>query len=602
MARLPVPGGDEGVWGNILNEFLLEEHNQDGSLRRAGDVNDALANAQSALTEAQNALTAAQNAQTSANNRYQLPTGGVPESDLASVVQQKLNATPPNADASTLGLVRLNGDLSGTANNPTVPSLNSKADMSDITVRRIYHGGDASFARPSGDYLGIWVGWETPDNLAPGDIYQEINEQDGATAPDTPTGFQVSGGDSLVDIEWNTVSGATAYHLQRSSNGGSSWTTLSSNAESPYQDTDVTNGVEYWYRVRASNVAGSSDWTTAASVTPMTIPSAPSNVQATAGDGSVGLSWDSVNGADTYTVKRATSSGGPYTAIEGGISGTSFTDSSVSNGTTYYYVVSATNALGEGPDSSEVSAMPEAPEPGTLDAPTDLSIEVSETQNNISWASVSGADTYNVQRATSVNGTFTTIESGVSGTNYTDTSITANAGSASFTNLSNYYYYRVIAVSGSEESSPSIVLGSQPRDGGHGEAFFWLDPVYTTAADSTIATYTLLIDTGSDEIDTAQARISFDPNHLEFVQADDSNSDFNIFDASLNDSGTGYVEVVVANISALSGQLTMLTIDFSVSGPAGATMPKFDMSRTAILRAGNGLSIGTRGSRIDISN
>jgi hypothetical protein len=61
------------------------------------------------------------------------------------------------------------------------------------------------------------------------------------------------------------------------------------------------------------------------------------------------------------------------------------------------------------------------------------------------------------------------------------------------------------------------------------------------------------------------------------------------------------VELVVANISALSGQLTVLTVDFTVSGPAGVTMPKFEMSQSAILQGGEGLSLGTRGSRMEVT-
>ena len=601
MPRLPIPGSDEGTWGDILNEYLLEEHNEDGSLRKGTDIDNALSNAQSALTEAQNALSAAQNAQSAAESRYELPSSGLPESDLEAAVQDKLNATPPDANASTRGLVRLNGDLSGTANNPTVPGLASKAESNEISVRRVYHGGDASHPRPPGDYLAIWVGWETPDNQQPGDIYQEIDELDGVSVPSTPAGLQATAGDSIVEVEWNTVSGATAYQLQRSANAGSSWTTLSNDAESPYEDTDVSNGTEYWYRVRATNAAGESDWTSEVAATPMTVPSAPNNVQATAGDETVDLSWDSVSGADTYTVKRATSPGGPYTTIEDNISSTSFTDSSLTNGTTYYYVVSATNAMGEGNNSNEVAATPEETASAPA-APTGLMIVASESQNEITWNSVTGANSYTIQRATSAGGSYSTIESGITGTSHTDNSISANAGDESFSSLSHTYYYQVIAVAGSEQSPPSIVLGSQPRQGNHGEALMWMDPTYTTVAGSTVATYTLLIDTGSNDIDTVQARISYDPNHLEFIQADDSSSDFNIFDTALNDEGTGYVELVVANISALSGQLTMLSVDFSVSGPAGETMPKFDMSRSAILRGGNGLSLGARGSRLEITN
>jgi hypothetical protein len=66
----------------------------------------------------------------------------------------------------------------------------------------------------------------------------------------------------------------------------------------------------------------------------------PPFLQATAGDSLVTLSWDPSFCADSYNVKRGTTSGGPYTQISSGTA-TSHTDSGLTNGTTYYYVVTA---------------------------------------------------------------------------------------------------------------------------------------------------------------------------------------------------------------------------------------------------------------------
>lgn len=59
MARLPQPGSDDGAWGDLLNAFLQVEHNSDGSLKKAGDIVNALSTSNSALTAANNAQTAA---------------------------------------------------------------------------------------------------------------------------------------------------------------------------------------------------------------------------------------------------------------------------------------------------------------------------------------------------------------------------------------------------------------------------------------------------------------------------------------------------------------------------------------------------------------
>ncbi|WP_414859319.1 glycoside hydrolase family 48 protein [Paenibacillus haidiansis] len=94
-----------------------------------------------------------------------------------------------------------------------------------------------------------------------------------------------------------------------------------------------------------------------------TAPKAPTNLKATAGDAEVVLTWSKSSGADDYTVKRAEVSGGPYTEIAT-VTENAYTDDSVTNDTTYYYVVSASNEVGVSPDSAEVSATPtEAPTP-----------------------------------------------------------------------------------------------------------------------------------------------------------------------------------------------------------------------------------------------
>jgi len=87
-------------------------------------------------------------------------------------------------------------------------------------------------------------------------------------------------------------------------------------------------------------------------------PLPPTGLKATAGNNQVSLSWTASAGATTYNVKRTTTSGLNYALVKSGVTATSYTDTTVSNGTTYFYVVSAQNANGESPNSSEVSATP----------------------------------------------------------------------------------------------------------------------------------------------------------------------------------------------------------------------------------------------------
>jgi hypothetical protein len=87
---------------------------------------------------------------------------------------------------------------------------------------------------------------------------------------------------------------------------------------------------------------------------------APQNVVASGGWERVDLSWSAVPDAAGYTVKSATESGGPYTVVASGVNALSFTHGSLPQGIARYYVVSAANFAGEGPDSAEVSATPGA--------------------------------------------------------------------------------------------------------------------------------------------------------------------------------------------------------------------------------------------------
>jgi F5/8 type C domain/Fibronectin type III domain len=111
-------------------------------------------------------------------------------------------------------------------------------------------------------------------------------------------------------------------------------------------------------------------------VTPATasVPSGPTNLTATAGNTTVALSWTASSSGNptSYLVYRGTKSDGeavtPIATLGG--TATSFTDTGLKNGTTYYYYVQASNAVGGSPTTNEVSVAPSATGPSPSPSPT----------------------------------------------------------------------------------------------------------------------------------------------------------------------------------------------------------------------------------------
>jgi hypothetical protein len=132
---------------------------------------------------------------------------------------------------------------------------------------------------------------------------------------------------------------------------------------SSYTDSAVTNGVTYYYEITAltgtTESARSSEYSANTSGT-STAPPTPTGLTATAGNGSVALAWTASAGATSYSIYRGTASGGEGTTPVGTSTTNSFTDTGLTNGTTYYYKVSASNSAGTSALSSEVSATPAA--------------------------------------------------------------------------------------------------------------------------------------------------------------------------------------------------------------------------------------------------
>jgi len=186
-------------------------------------------------------------------------------------------------------------------------------------------------------------------------------------APSAPTGLQVdSFGVNTVSLSWtaSATGDPTSYTVKRATSSGGTYTTVGTTTVPTVTYTDsVTGGATYYYVVSGVNANGGGANSTEVSATPtLGVPSAPTGLATTPGDNAVALSWTaSAIGAPTsYNVLRSTTSGSGYSAIttSGAQTTTIYNDTTAVNDTTYYYVVSAVNATGEGAYSTEATATP----------------------------------------------------------------------------------------------------------------------------------------------------------------------------------------------------------------------------------------------------
>ena len=157
-------------------------------------------------------------------------------------------------------------------------------------------------------------------------------------------------------------------------------------------------------------------------------PPPPTGLSASPGNGQVQLSWNASTGATSYNVKRATVSGGPYT-LAGTTTTTSFLNTGLTNGTTYFFVVSAVNSNGESANSSQVSATPQGTADFTL-AANPSSLTVNRGSNGTSMITINRVNGF----ASAVTFSTDTLPTGVTASFNPVT--TTNTGTSSVLTLS----------------------------------------------------------------------------------------------------------------------------------------------------------------------
>ncbi len=331
-----------------------------------------------------------------------------------------------------------------------------------------------------------------------------VSSHSSSSPPAAPTGLAATAGDAAVTLSWNKESNAVAYNIYWSTTSGVTPAngTKIPNVTTPYTQAKLTNGTTYYYVVTAINNSGESGPSVQVSATPSgsgnsgTPPAAPTGVVATAGNGGAVINWNTVSGATSYDIYWSITSG--VTSANGTkiANVTSpYSQTGLTNGTTYYYVVTAVNSYGESAASTQVSATPFAPVAPA--APTGVKIQSWGSGTiYVNWNTVTGASTYTIYFSTT-SGTEKT-----SGTAITGITGTFYIGSPALTPGLTYYFV-VTAVNSYGESTlssevsyiagsatpPNFVTATSDCNGN--VAISWSD------GDSSVTSYTIYYSTTS---------------------------------------------------------------------------------------------------------
>jgi RHS repeat-associated protein len=177
-----------------------------------------------------------------------------------------------------------------------------------------------------------------------------------AAAPGAAPSFNAQRNDHAIALTWvagsangDPITGQTlTWYL--ASNGSQVGTIALAASTTSYTIAGLTNGTAYYATLTATNSVGTGPAATSNTVTPAGLPTPPGNVTATRGDQSATVSWTSASGNGDaitgYSIAVYSADGSYQTTVSAAAAATSASVTSLTNGTTYYFVITATNTVG----------------------------------------------------------------------------------------------------------------------------------------------------------------------------------------------------------------------------------------------------------------
>ena len=295
----------------------------------------------------------------------------------------------------------------------------------------------------------------------------EAHVTEPGAVPTAPTGITVRLENGQLSLNWPPVDGASGYNLYWTTDETGEITRAHSRItqiQPPYTHIHLNNGTRYRYRLSAFNDHGESALSTEVNDTPqIIIPGVPTGVQALAGDTSILVRWNPVQGATSYTL---TLNDGPLT--------NTFTDVSsphsitgLNNGTAYQIQLQAQNIRRLSDPSEPITATPQAPVPNT---PNNLVARPGDAEILLQWTAALPQDANDPAETITAYRVYYATRPGVrpnNGTliNATPTRNDDGRWQLRHTALQNgqRYYYVVSAQNAGGEGGPSQEVWARPQ-------------------------------------------------------------------------------------------------------------------------------------------